>query len=113
MMSSDDLFQGAKWRKYPLPMSVRIEVRKDKRLKKPARLHVGGSIQHDFADEGAARLYIAEKIIPAFEAVLKGFRSVADGEADSYSQTDGYIELKNTTPPSNTPPPGTPVAAIG
>lgn len=112
-MTMDDLFQGAKWRKYPLPMSVRIEVRKDKRLKKPVRLHVGGSIHYDFVDEGAARLFVAEKIVPAFETVFRGFKAVADGEKTSYAQTDGYIELKGTPPPSNTPPPGTPIAAAG
>jgi len=110
-MTSDDLFQGAKWRKYPLPMSARIEVRKDKRLKKPVRLHVGGSIHYDFVTKEEAQQFIANKILPAFKTVLNGFEAVSLGDSDSYAQTDGYIELKGTPPPSITPPPGTPIAA--
>lgn len=44
--SDDDLFQGAKWRKYPLPMQIRIE--QNVQPNKPVRLHIGGLIMRKY-----------------------------------------------------------------
>lgn len=106
--SDDDLFQGAKWRKYPLPMQIRIE--QNVQPNKPVRLHIGGLIKKDFRSVREAQKYIADKVIPAFDAIRDGFRSVANGLATSYSSTDNYTEFKPG--PGSPKPPGPPVAAV-
>ena len=106
--SDDDLFQGAKWRKYPLPMQIRIE--QNVQPNKPVRLHIGGLIKKDFKNVREAQKYIADKVIPAFDAVRDGFRSVANGLATSYSSTDNYTEFKPG--PGSPNPPGPPIAAV-
>jgi len=107
MFTDEDLFQGSKWRKYPLPMQIRIE--QNVQPKKPVRLHIGGNITKDFKNVRDAQEYIRDHIIPAFEKVLNGFKTVAGGGAISYSSTDNYTELKPNPPPS--PSPGTPAIA--
>ena len=109
MIPSEDIFQGAAWRKYPLPSQIRIEELKDRRLKEPVRLHIGGNIIYKFKNKEEARAFITNKVLPAFETVLNGFKFVAHGAADSYSATDGYTQFKGGPSPLS-PPPGTPIA---
>jgi len=109
MIPSEDIFQGAAWRKYPLPSQIRIEALKDRRLKEPVRLHIGGNIIYKFKNKEEARTFITNKVLPAFATVMLGFESVAKGEKDSYSATDAYTQFKGGPSPLS-PPPGTPIA---